>query len=69
MQPKYALSSSVPGLAAWLCFGLLIPLTRALSEGGFGFLDTSAAFGWIAHLVPDGQRDDRTLVKIGRAHV
>jgi ABC-type multidrug transport system fused ATPase/permease subunit len=44
-----------------LSYGLLIPLTRAISDGGFGFLSSSRVFGWIARLVP-GAPSDRTLV-------
>ena len=38
--------------AEGLSFGLLIPLTRAVAEGGFGFLAGSRAFGWLARLAP-----------------
>ncbi|MSR22096.1 MAG: ABC transporter ATP-binding protein [Gemmatimonadetes bacterium] len=37
-----------------LTFGLLIPLTHAVAEGGFGFLESSMAFGWLGRLVPAG---------------
>ena len=33
-------------------FSLLIPLTEAVSENSFDFLDTSRAFGWILALAP-----------------
>lgn len=34
-------------------FSLLIPLTEAVSQNSFDFLDDSRAFGWILGLVPD----------------
>ena len=34
-------------------FSLLIPLTNAMSEDSFDFLDESTAFGWIRALVPE----------------
>lgn len=34
-------------------FSLLVPLTDAVAENSFDFLDESRAFGWIARLVPD----------------
>ena len=37
-----------------LTFGLLVPLTQAVAEGGFGFLDSSRAFGWLGRMVPEG---------------
>ncbi len=33
-------------------YSLLIPLTQALSENSFEFLDSSAVFGWIIKLLP-----------------
>lgn len=45
-----------------LSFGLLVPLTRAVSEGGFGFLPSSRPFGWVARLSPGGAPGDRALV-------
>ncbi len=38
-------------------FSLLIPLTDAVAENSFAFLDDSRAFGWIARLVPDSIAD------------
>ena len=53
------LSSAFEGLS----FGLLIPLTRAISEGGFGFLSQSPTLGWLVRLAPGpGAPSDRTLV-------
>jgi len=34
-------------------FSLLIPLTNAVSENSFDFLQSSRAFGWILQLLPD----------------
>ncbi len=34
-------------------FSLLVPLTDAVSQNSFDFLDSSRAFGWITALVPD----------------
>jgi subfamily B ATP-binding cassette protein MsbA len=34
-------------------FSLLVPLTDAVAENSFDFLDESRAFGWIGALVPD----------------
>lgn len=34
-------------------FSLLVPLTEAVSENSFGFLDNSRSFGWITSLVPE----------------
>ncbi|HSH76727.1 MAG TPA: ABC transporter ATP-binding protein [Longimicrobiales bacterium] len=38
-------------------FSLLIPLTDAVAENSFGFLEDSRAFGWILHLVPESLTD------------
>ena len=55
------LASAFEGLS----FGLLIPLTRAIAEGGFGFLSRSRAFGWLTRLAPgDGTPSDGTLVVV-----
>ncbi len=35
-------------------FSLLIPLTDAVAENSFAFLDDSRVFGWIAALLPEG---------------
>lgn len=45
-----------------LSYGLLIPLTRAIAEGGFDFLAASRAFGWLARLAPGGPPSDRAMV-------
>ena len=34
-------------------FSLLVPLTDAVSENSFDFLDESPAFGWLTGLAPD----------------
>ncbi len=48
-----------------LSFGLLIPLTRAIADGGFGFLSESPAFGWLIRLAPGtGAPSDGTLVVV-----
>ena len=38
-------------------FSLLIPLTEAVAQDSFAFLDESRAFGWITALVPDSFAD------------
>jgi subfamily B ATP-binding cassette protein MsbA len=38
-------------------FSLLIPLTDAVAENSFDFLDDSTAFGWIAQIPPDSMAD------------
>ena len=43
----------VAGAFEGASFSLLIPLTDAVSENSFAFLDDSRAFGWIGGLVPE----------------
>lgn len=38
-------------------FSLLVPLTEAVADNSFDFLDDSRVFGWIAVLVPDSLAD------------
>ena len=38
-------------------FSLLIPLTDAVAEDSFGFLDGSRVFGWIARIPPESMTD------------
>lgn len=49
-----------------LCFALLIPIANAVSEGGFTFLESSRAFGWILSLAPaawqPGQGNDSWIL-------
>ncbi|MEX2526955.1 MAG: ABC transporter ATP-binding protein [Gemmatimonadota bacterium] len=44
------------GVFMGFSFALLIPLSNAVAEGGFAFLEESRGFGWILSLAPDGWR-------------
>lgn len=52
-----ALLILVAGAFEAASFSLLIPLTDAVSENSFGFLDDSRAFGWIGRIPPDSMAD------------
>jgi subfamily B ATP-binding cassette protein MsbA len=41
-------------------YSLLVPLTEAVAENSFGFLDESRFFGWLADLAPDSISDEAT---------
>jgi hypothetical protein len=43
----------VAGLFEAASFSLLLPLTNAVAENSFDFLEQSRAFGWILALVPE----------------
>jgi len=50
----------IAGLFEGASFALLKPLTDAVAEDSFDFLETSRAFGWILDLVPNSLSDSPT---------